>query len=166
MKYKRIIKKDSIPESLLKYSVWSLSNICRHKPALKLEVIKPALPVIDDLLKKLTKDECLFDICWMLNYLTNDSDENIQAVLDTIDLQPVFKLIDTPKCLASALAIMGNIATGTDEQTEKLVQLGLVGYLVKLIDHPKRTIKKEVLWMFSNLTAGTQQHIQVHIKLK
>lgn len=158
-----MIQQKNLPEALLSNLIWSLLNITRHKPSTDLWTIKPALSVINELFRTL-KDEdsgILKDVCWMVANLTDASDSHTQALLDSIDLQPLFKLIYNDLCIEPALRAIGNIATGNDLQTEKLFQYDIVGHLVKLIDHRKKNIRKEVLWIFSNLTAGTHKQIQV-----
>ena len=36
----------------------------------------------------------------------------------------------------------------------------MIGGLYQIIDHPKRTVRKEACWVLSNITAGTQEQIQ------
>lgn len=157
-----MIQQKNVPEALLSNAIWSLLNITRHKPSIDLETIKPALPVINELFRTLKDgDDALKEVCWMVANLTDVSEAHTQAILDFIDLQPLFKLIYNDLYIEPALRAIGNVATGNDLQTERLFQYDIVGHLVKLIDHPKKNTRKEVLWIFSNLTAGTQKQIQV-----
>lgn len=159
-----MIQKKIVRRSLLNNAIWCLSNLCRNKPAVKQEVIKPALPVINDLLRKLKNgDECLVDVCWMIANLTDASEMNIQVVLDSIDWRPLLKLLDNRIYTKPALRALANISTGGDgsQITNKLVKLGIIGLLAKLLDNPKKSIRKEVLRLLANLTAGIQHQIQV-----
>ena len=41
-----------------------------------------------------------------------------------------------------------------------MVDCGLIEGLHAIIDHPKRTVRKEACWVLSNITAGTEEQIQ------
>ena len=60
-----------------------------------------------------------------------------------------------------ALRACGNIVTGTDEQTQYMLDHGIVGYLGQLMKAEKRALRKEACWSLSNITAGTPSQIQV-----
>merc|ERR1712232_235550 len=64
-------------------------------------------------------------------------------------------LVQTP-----ALRAVGNIATGDDQQTQAIIQRGVLPSLVKLLSHAKKTIRKETCWTISNITAGNREQIQ------
>ena len=63
----------------------------------------------------------------------------------------------------SALRAVGNIVTGTNEQTQFVLNLNLVPHLLGLLDHTKKNIRKEACWTLSNITAGTSEQIQLVI---
>lgn len=67
-------------------------------------------------------------------------------------LQPVFQ---TP-----SLRAIGNIVTGTDEQTQIVIDSGALAVFPALLTHPKNNIQKEAAWTMSNITAGRQDQIQ------
>jgi hypothetical protein len=46
------------------------------------------------------------------------------------------------KILAPALRCIGNIVTGTDEQTQTILDFGALSFIKPLLDHPKEKIKK------------------------
>jgi hypothetical protein len=61
------------------------------------------------------------------------------------------------------LRLIGNIAAGNANQTQKLIDLGLLSQLKKTIFNPKKTIRKETAWILSNIAAGTQKQIEILI---
>jgi hypothetical protein len=66
----------------------------------------------------------------------------------------------TVSVVIPCLRTIGNILTGDDQQTQFVVDCGLIGGLHGIIDHPKRTVRKEACWVLSNITAGTKEQIQ------
>ena len=58
------------------------------------------------------------------------------------------------------LRTIGNIVTGDDDQTQLAVEAGLIGALNEIIQHNKRTIRKESCWVLSNITAVSQEQVQ------
>merc|ERR1711979_141503 len=54
----------------------------------------------------------------------------------------------------------GNIVTGDDQQTQVIIQNGVLPSLVKLLSHAKKAIRKETCWTISNITAGNRDQIQ------
>jgi len=71
---------------------------------------------------------------------------------------------DSP-ALTPALRTVGNIVTGSDRQTQQLLDDGVVPKLIALLDHPKKNIKKEASWTLSNITAGNAGQIQLILDL-
>jgi hypothetical protein len=59
---------------------------------------------------------------------------------------------------------VGNIVTGTDEQTQYILNLNVVPHLLGMLSHPKKNIRKESCWTISNITAGTSDQIQLVIQ--
>merc|ERR1711972_163256 len=55
---------------------------------------------------------------------------------------------------------VGSIATGDDQQTQVLLQCGVLGPLVHMLSHTKKSIRKESCWTISNITAGNRSQIQ------
>jgi len=62
-----------------------------------------------------------------------------------------------------ALRTVGNLLTGSTEQTQILISYGVLNQLTKLLDCSKKTFRKEVVWAISNITAGTEEQIQAVI---
>lgn len=104
--------------SFLRNAVWTISNLCRNKnPPPDFNLVKPALPYLAELLECDDKD-VLADTCWSLSYLTDGSNDKIQAVLDTGLINTLVSLLDSKvtSVLTPVLRTVGNIVTGNDQQ--------------------------------------------------
>jgi len=155
-------------ETLLANVTWSISNLCRGKPQPDLALIAPALPGLAWLLNSLSADETmkskhdmLADVLWALSYASDGDDERIQAVMDTDCTKIVVKILDegNPKLLTPALRTAGNFVTGNAQQTQAVIDAGVLEIAVKLLQYEKRAIRKETCWLLSNISAGTQSQI-------
>ena len=63
--------------------------------------------------------------------------------------------------VAAALRAVGNIVTGTDTQTQVIINSGALPCLLHLLSTGKDSIRKEACWTVSNITAGNRSQIQV-----
>lgn len=50
--------------------------------------------------------------------------------------------------------------TGTDEQTQAVLDAGALSMFPQLLHHKKANIQKEAAWTLSNITAGKDSQIQ------
>jgi len=50
--------------------------------------------------------------------------------------------------------------TGTDDQTQTVLNNGALEHFPALLNHSKEKINKEAVWFLSNITAGNQQQVQ------
>lgn len=138
---------------------WALSNLCRGKPTPQYELVKRAIPSLIKVITENDSEEIITDISWALSYLSDGAKENIDDFLNDDLLKKLIKLLDhhTVSVVIPCLRTIGNILTGNDTQTQFVVNCGLIEGLYKIIDHPKRTVRKEACWVLSNITAGTQE---------
>jgi len=64
--------------------------------------------------------------------------------------------------VAASLRAVGNIVTGDDIQTQVVLGCSILPCLQHLLNNcPKESIRKEVCWTISNITAGNRFQIQV-----
>jgi importin subunit alpha-6/7 len=63
----------------------------------------------------------------------------------------------------AALITIGNIVTGDDEQTQVLINHGVLPLLRRLLSHSKKSILKDSCFTISNIAAGSKHQIQVSI---
>ncbi|KNC85315.1 hypothetical protein, variant [Sphaeroforma arctica JP610] len=148
--------------SLLRNATWTLSNICRGKPAVDMCQVKEALPIFKSLIYRADR-EVLIDICWGLSYLTDGENEKIQAVLDLDITKRLVNLLkhESLHVVTPALRTIGNIATGEDHQTQQVLNCGALPALKELLTNEHAAIRKETCWTLSNITAGTTPQVQL-----
>ena len=152
--------------SLLRNATWTLSNFCRGKnPQPDWEIIKHALPTLAKLVYSFD-DEILIDACWAVSYLSDGTNEKIQAVIEAGLPRRLVELLNykTTSVQTPALRSVGNIVTGNDLQTQFVINCGALPALLGLLASPKDSIRKETCWTISNITAGNSDQIQAIIE--
>ncbi|XP_058077577.1 importin subunit alpha-4 isoform X2 [Magnolia sinica] len=151
--------------SMLRNATWTLSNFCRGKPPAPFEQTKPALPALQRLIHS-ADEEVLTDACWALSYLSDGTNDKIQAVIEAGVCQRLVELLlhPSPTVLIPALRTVGNIVTGDDTQTQYVIDNNVLRCLYTLLtQNHKKSIKKEACWTISNITAGNRGQIQAVI---
>ncbi|XP_075087021.1 importin subunit alpha-4-like isoform X6 [Nicotiana tabacum] len=152
--------------SMLRNATWTLSNFCRGKPPTPFEQVKPALPVLQQLIH-MNDEEVLTDACWALSYLSDGPNDKIQAVIEAGVCPRLVELLlhPSPTVLIPALPTAGNIVTGDDAQTQYVIDNQVLPCLNQLLSEKhKKSIKKEACWTISNITAGNRAQIQAVIE--
>eukprot|EP01120_Amphizonella_sp_Union-15-10_P009009 TRINITY_DN3330_c0_g1_i1.p1 TRINITY_DN3330_c0_g1~~TRINITY_DN3330_c0_g1_i1.p1 ORF type:complete len:535 (+),score=109.97 TRINITY_DN3330_c0_g1_i1:64-1605(+) len=147
--------------SMLRNATWTLSNFCRGKPPADWDQVKSAVGVIPRLLVS-PDDDVIADALWTLSYLSDGTNDRIQAVIDSGVCKRVIELLlhHSPDVQTPALRTVGNIVTGDDLQTQVMLDLNLLSSLRHLLSHSKKGIRKETCWTLSNITAGNPKQIQ------
>ena len=174
---------DSRKLSMLRNATWTLSNFCRGKTpqpeweavsdfsmlvdasTTNLLEIQPALQVLSKLVYSLD-DEVLIDACWAISYLSDGSNDKIQAVIEASIPRRLVELLmhSSTSVQTPALRSVGNIVTGDDVQTQVIINCGALTALLHLLSSSKDGIRKEACWTVSNITAGNQNQIQAVIE--
>lgn len=140
-----------------------MSNLCRNKnPAPKYEYIFKLLPALAQLLQHNDR-AILSDVCWAISYITDDSSDKVQAVVDNGCIPRLVYLLgcDDPSIVTPALRSVGNIVTGDDHQTDAVLECGILNIIGTLLENKKPNIVKEAAWTLSNITAGNHRQIQM-----
>ncbi|KAG4990452.1 hypothetical protein JHK87_023909 [Glycine soja] len=152
--------------SMLRNATWTLSNFCRGKPQPPFEQVRAALPALERLVFS-NDEEVLTDACWALSYLSDGTNDKIQAVIEAGVCPRLVQLLlhPSPSVLIPALRTVGNIVTGDDMQTQTIINHGALPCLLSLLTHNhKKSIKKEACWTISNITAGNRDQIQAVVE--
>lgn len=102
----------------------------------------------------------LADIIWALVQLTNK-----HSIKPIINSGAVPRLVELLKCnqiviINPVLRILGNISHGEDQDTQVVLDAGVLDYLQGLMNHNHKIIRMETCWILSNVSAGTSTQIQ------
>ncbi|CAF0815379.1 unnamed protein product, partial [Didymodactylos carnosus] len=173
-----------IPVTFLRNVTWVIVNLCRHKePPPPVKAVQDILPALNYLISY-TDITILVDTVWALAYLLDGGNTQIQVMLiyyvddlisrvlfncafvDSGVVPMIVKLLDhnEVKIVTAALRAVGNIVTGTDEQTQIVLNNNALSCFPKLLKHPKDKLNKEAVWFLSNITAGNQHQVQCVIE--
>jgi len=142
----------------------TILNLCSHKKRgqqTALKYIRQMLPALLQLLG-MSDEEIKADACWALYYIT-DANNRIQLIIDcgvTVSLIEMLCSIPDVLLLTPVLGTLGNMVTGTDQQTATMLEQGLLSPFKTLLRHHNPNIVKEALWTLSNIAAGTKEHIE------
>ncbi|KAK9195891.1 hypothetical protein WN943_004019 [Citrus x changshan-huyou] len=151
--------------SMLRTATWTLSNFCGGMPQPIFEQVRPALPVLAQLVHSNDK-EVLTEACWALYFLSNGKNDKIQAVIEAGVCPRLVELLGhrSSSVLSPALQTIGHIVAGDDFQTQCIINCGALPYLLVLLIHShKKSIKNHACWTISKITAGNREQIQAVI---
>ncbi|KAL1916649.1 uncharacterized protein VTP21DRAFT_5353 [Calcarisporiella thermophila] len=145
---------------LVQTACFALSNLARG-----------ANPRLDDffdagiselLFQHLAKDEAgevISEVSWVLTYLTCKNEQNILRLIRE-GLVPLLvkcmpRMVDRGALAIPLIRTLGNIASGPDEFDDELLkEPQFLPLLLKYIQSECRSVKKESLWVMSNITAA------------
>jgi tetratricopeptide (TPR) repeat protein len=155
------VEGQSTSARVLNSTVWTVSQLCRAVPRPSVEVLRPVLPVLTQLLVTAGDEEVLVDACWAISYLAEDF-AYLEVVCQPEIVKVVVNLLDHPSngVRTAAVRASGNFVTGNDRQTQVVIEAGGLEAFGKLIESPVDEHCKDAVWAISNIAAGTQEQIQ------
>ena len=105
---------------------WTLSNLCRGRPAPQFARVGRAISSLSKVLIENDVEDILVDVCWAMSYLSDGGEERIPEILRTGVLPRLVQLLRHHNIAISVpcLRSIGNIVTGNDEQTEMAIKAG------------------------------------------
>lgn len=157
--------------TVVQSAAFALSNLARGEQIIAEEMLQAG--IVPSIISLLTPGHSSIDVAsevaWMLSYLTSKPDcvavfvsGGIIAILISLLGLLAQETPHNSQAVTPMLRSLGNIVSGPDEYSTQAVHSGeLVVALMSFLQSPHRHIKKESLWVLSNLTAGPKQHIDV-----
>ena len=156
-------------ENYINLSVWAISNFFRVKPIPNYDICKKAFKTIARavLINNKEDEDFVTDVCFFFSVVTQKYKEFNQEIIDTGLLEKIIKFLDKKKrnIMLTSLRIVGNIAcTDNANQTQKLIELGVLDKLKYSLFNESMTIRKESAFILSNIAAGTQKQIEAMVE--
>ena len=73
---------------------WTLSNMCRGKPAPEYALIKRAISSLAKVLIENDLEEIIGDVCWALSYVSDGGADQIPTIISTNVLPRIVELLE------------------------------------------------------------------------
>ena len=146
---------------LIQNITWTISNLVRFKPFSPLITSAQIMLLIDFfyVLYHIPNldHEARSNILWALSYISESDDKNVDLILESKFVPEIVEALPVldGTLVSPALRIIGNILTGNEFQTQKLLDLHILSKFQPFLDHYKVNIRREVCWSISNIAAGT-----------
>ena len=148
--------------SLIRNSTWTLSNLCRGKPAPGFHHISPCINTLYKLLS-CNDHETVSDACWAISYISDDSENFVGPLISSGIIQLISNhlAIRNDTIQTPCLRALGNIVSNPNEVlTQAVIDSGALAKFQDLLRHYKSSIQKECCWVISNITAGNVHQVQ------
>jgi hypothetical protein len=108
-------------------------------------------------------DSIITDACWSLSYIADISEEAVDMVLATGIASHLVSLLNGSTPLikkTAALRTVGNILSGNEGQTQRMIDAGVIPALSELLEMDRKAIRQEAFWALSNIAAGNSEQVQ------
>ena len=150
-------------------SGWAITNFFRVKPIPNIDICKKTFKIIARavLIDNKQDEDFISDVCFFFSVLTQKYKEFNQEIIDAGLLEKIINFLDIKKksIILTSLRIVGNIAcTDNANQTQKLIDLGVLDKLKYTLFNENISIRKETAFILSNIAAGTQKQIETLIE--
>ena len=147
-------------ERLMPSIVWFFANICRFQPPPGQETVRMSLEVALRCFESCPKPLALLDACIICEKATFAGHSDIIDLVHALHLSSYLakhtRSIDRIVAM-EALKAYTNLLLGTEQQTERLLEGGVLELLETLLETQAQEVRREVMWGLSNVAAGTLQ---------
>ncbi|GAA5802259.1 hypothetical protein HPULCUR_007722 [Helicostylum pulchrum] len=153
---------DSQDVRLVQSACFALANLARGQEGQLQEFFTAGLS--DKLLKHLENGDTATEVCWVISYLTAGSEKFRNEVMEKGFGPPLVKdlakLADQGPIVLPVLRTLGNLV-GTEEYLKALAEQDqFLRTVVSLTESDQsRVVKKEALWVLSNITSSQDPEI-------
>ncbi|SAM08859.1 hypothetical protein [Absidia glauca] len=155
---------DSEESKTVQYACFALANLARGDEAALHGFMTSGID--KRLLYHLSREtpDTMTEIAWVMSYLTANSKEFRSRVMGEGFLQPMVNnlgiMANQGIMVIPILRTFGNLAGGPDDTIELILQQQpFLSTLLKLLTSDQRVVKKEALWVLSNITAAKRVYV-------
>lgn len=143
--------------AIRKVSAWALTNYIKSKPILSEAISTEILAILPSGLFS-ENHEILRETCWICYYITQNHSQLIKYLFAYDYVPRLEELLQhhSVEIQYPVAKIYGNIFYYNNEHCEDILQKGLLQKLGPLLTHPNNQMKSEVLFIFSNILAGSK----------
>jgi len=146
---------------------WTCTNLCRNRyPPTEMRYIEYILPLINKLMH-IPDNQVVADALWGLSYVTDCPVDRVNRVIELNMHVILINMLascesNTKELVLPALRSLGNIASGSDEQTQVIVDCNFAAALSLVVQKKfdVNNLNKELCWVISNLLAGSPAQIK------
>ncbi|ORD94972.1 IMA2 [Enterospora canceri] len=174
---------DQLNIKILRNLLWLLSNLNRGRnPSPEKENMQKSLLVFEQFC--LSQDAETVSTCfWGISYICDSDEELTTYILNSVMFRKMYELlssftqylqtqrgtksIQTTICISAIsplIRTVGNIVSGSDEQTEIVIKSGIIEMLPVIFynfgSKKIARIRKEICWTLSNISAGTVNQVR------
>ncbi|KAH3723234.1 importin subunit alpha-2 [Pelomyxa schiedti] len=152
--------------SLLRNAIWAFHNGCRWTPppSDRYFIPTPTCDIFPTLaaLFAVSDQEITTELTWSLCLLTDIDgfSEHVIAGGMCAHLVRALECADVTT-LITTLRAVGNIATGSNTETQAVIDAGVLPRILPLLNSPKKSVRKETCWLLSNIAAGTREQVRL-----
>ena len=127
-------------------------------------LIKPLIyPLIRTFSLIKDNENFISESTWLLGIISDKYIKSRDEIIQSGIISVIINLIENSNSKyikLCSLRIIGNIISGNANQTQEILNLGVLNVLKKTLFHEKSSIRKETAWILSNICSGTQKQIE------
>ena len=108
--------------------------------------------------------EPVVDGAWAVLFVIGDNEQRRERLLGHFPAASLAKLgrmsLDEAALLEPVLGLMVAVAAGTTDQVQKLIDAEILPAFHKLLNHPKRKVRRQACSIFENVASRSAHHVQ------
>ena len=158
---------DNYKIATIRIMTWTISNIIRGRPNPPYEKISCYLAYLHTYAYSPDK-ETVLNALWAISYVTDCDRDNYLLFLNKKFLDHIVEFLVPGKeeFFRPCLRIVGNICAEHDFDIKCIMNGGFLHNAQQLAasiidDHDNESLLKEILWIVSNMAAGTEENLQI-----
>ena len=125
--------------------------------------VSPILPAwVRWIFKAQNNDKLIENALSLLTLIQESFREATPFLVNTNILPQLMTILSSndKRIVLLGLRMFGNIILGNANETQIVIDIGLLSYLKMTLKHECKAIRKETGWILSNISGGTQQQIE------